>query len=147
MPTTFTSYWGSALHGVEIKWTNDITANPVKLSFEYTSNYYWRMPCWYDDGVASDKALVAAIGSNFCVDISGTADDSYYSTKDEFNFQFFIAHPTTANLFDGFSGIGISNVKQKDAANGNKCSVTVEWKNGINYDIKPSADYDTTADA
>ena len=48
MPTSFTSYWGSALHGMEIKWTNDITADPVKLAAEITCNYYWRMPVWYD---------------------------------------------------------------------------------------------------
>ena len=87
MPATFTSYWGSSLHGVEIAWTNDITANPVELSFVYTCNYYWRMPFWYDSAEATDAALFAAVGgSNHGVDITGTGSGAYFATKNAFKF-------------------------------------------------------------
>lgn len=63
MPTTFTSYWGSSIHGVEIAWTNDTTADPVELSFTYTANYYWRIPFWYDSAIAGDAAIAASLGA------------------------------------------------------------------------------------
>ena len=98
---------------MEITWTNDITAMPVELSAAITCNYYWRMPTWYDSNVATDVDIITATGldSTQAIDMgAGGAyayDDSYYQTggtRDAFNFNFFIAHPTTANLFDGFGG-------------------------------------------
>ena len=77
------------------------------------------MPFWFDSGVASDATIAAAIGTAYGKDVTGTAADSYYATgnsRDQFNFQFFIAHPTTANLFDGFNGVAWASVKTTDGS-------------------------------
>ena len=152
MPTQFTSYWGSSLHGVQIDWTNDPTATTPELAFTYTANYYWRMPFWYDDTVAGDKAIATASCSNCGYDIQGTGDNAVWGTYKEFYFQFFIAHPTTANVFDGFDGRAWGVCTMKATANGGSTDIHVEWKDKATtdnhkYDLKPASDYDiTTAD-
>ena len=81
MPTQFTSYWGSSIHGVEILWKNDIldpnrgTGDPVELEFEYTCNLYWRMPYWFDDGASAngpDSELGKTLGTSRGVNINST---------------------------------------------------------------------------
>ena len=80
MPTTFTSYWGSSLHGVEIAWTHDpAAAGTPELSFQYTANYYWRMPYWYDSVIASDIAIKDAIGSAYGLDTTSVCTAGGYS--------------------------------------------------------------------
>ena len=54
-------------------------------------------------------------------------------------------------MWDGFNGVAKSTVTQGDLSTTN-ASVHVEWKNkepaadNHNYDLHPSADYETTAD-
>ena len=64
MPTSFTSYWGSALHGVEIKWTSDASDSPQYLNFEFKSKYYWYMPHWYNSGQSGDVTINKNLGAN-----------------------------------------------------------------------------------
>ena len=63
MPTSFTSYWGSPVHGAEITWTHDTSADSLTLAFSYTANYYWRMPVYYSAAVSEDAAFVGTLGS------------------------------------------------------------------------------------
>ena len=63
--TTFYSYWGSSIHGVEIAWTADPSADTLELTFEYTAYYYWRMPFFYDGSDADDLALATHVGLTF----------------------------------------------------------------------------------
>ena len=91
MPTSFTSYWGSQIHGIEIKWTHDPAAvtDVQSLAIEYTCNYYWRMPLWYDSAQADDAKIPKTLGSTdleaLAIDITGGAN----LTK-QFTFAFFI---------------------------------------------------------
>ena len=118
MPSSFTSYWGSNIHGVEIKWTCDTAVTPNVLTAEYTSNYYWRMQLYYDGttGHADLDILNAIGGTNFGTDIkafiptAGGTSVLYeaIANRDKFKMQFMIANPdpiTAATVpFDGFNG-------------------------------------------
>ena len=98
MPSSFTTLWGSTLHGVQITWTNAI-AEPEKLHMRYRAFYYWYMPHWYNSD--SDEALNAAISSTgnngkdnkSYVDGVGSFDDTAYLTgtsRDSLDFSVFI---------------------------------------------------------
>ena len=114
MPSSFTSYWGSSFHGVEIKWTNDITADPVILTAEYTCNQYWNPLLYFDSTLTEDVAIKDSYGgtttNDYLIDYAATATGSVIEeavnieSRPVFLFQFFIAHPTTADTFDGFNG-------------------------------------------
>ena len=114
MPSTFTSYWGSSFHGVEIKWTNDILADPVTLTAEYTCNQYWNPLLYFDSALTEDAAIAASYGgtttNDYLIDYTAVATGSVIEetvnieSRPVFLFQFFIAHPTTADVFDGFNG-------------------------------------------
>ena len=100
MPTSFTSYWGSSLHGVNIMWTNDITDVTPTLTFVYTANYYWRMPYWYSGLITADVDMANSVGTAYGNDLdendfvtnNGYANGLYLTTtnRDQFNMQFFI---------------------------------------------------------
>ena len=117
MPTSFTSYWGSPVHGADITWTHDPSADTLTLTFEYTANYYWRNPVYYNAGIAADDAYKNSLGSgatfldssggctgatNCCAD--GTGGAAYDFTHAMYS-RFIIAHPTDTNKFDGFNGL------------------------------------------
>jgi len=72
MPSSFTSYWGSTMHGVEITWTNDLSS-PVTLALTYTANLYWYMPMWYDSTKNSGDELAGNFSStgNNAIDMNG----------------------------------------------------------------------------
>jgi len=78
MPTSFTSYWGSGIHGVEVKWTCDQSVTPNVLTAEMTSNYYWRTQLYHDATVQGDLDILAGIagasslGNNFGTDVGNT---------------------------------------------------------------------------
>ena len=40
MPSTFTSYYGSSFHGMEVKWTHDPNATAKTLNVEMKLNWY-----------------------------------------------------------------------------------------------------------
>ena len=67
--TSFTSYWGSNVHGMEIKWTADNTADVPVLSAEITCNYYWRMHLFHE--ATPDADLLTSVGgANFGTDLA-----------------------------------------------------------------------------
>lgn len=71
MPTSFTSRWGSDVHGVNITWTMDPSAATPTLSFVYTANYFWRLELYFNSANADDVKIKEAIGystSNFSTD-------------------------------------------------------------------------------
>jgi len=63
---------------------------------------------------------------------------------------FFIAHPTTAGVYDGFGGQVWASVKYGLNDGSTNASVNVEWKSPTSdtyiYDIVPAADFDLTYD-
>merc|ERR1712228_497136 len=103
MPNTFTSYWGSSIHGMEIKWTNDPNAATSTLTAEITSNYYWRMQLYYN-GAANDPDLEireSIGGTSFATDMQSSIPSpggtSVYhgniSSRDKFKVQFLMTNP------------------------------------------------------
>jgi hypothetical protein len=40
MPTSFTSYYGSSFHGMDIEWIHDPNVTPLKLQVKMTLNWY-----------------------------------------------------------------------------------------------------------
>ena len=154
--TSFTSYWGSSIHGVEIKWTADTSADPVELTFEYTANYYWRMPFFYDGRETdTDLKIATAIDLNFGEDLdTNWVADTDVNAAQNWYMKFYIAHPTDTSLFDGFNGEAYATYSCGNAAGGgDNPSIHVEWYNTAtnNYDLKPTSAfddeaYDSTAD-
>ena len=161
MPTSFTSYWGDPLHGVEIKWTHDPAAASPTLTFEYTANYYWRMPYWYDAGVADDLTYLSTIGTTFGTDIAAdctSVGDNAYATSSSIDLymKWFMASPTDSSLYDGFNGQCVAHFncgdKRTDPSNSNDPSIYVEWidtatPTAFKYDLKPTSEFDITEDA
>ena len=116
MPTSFTSYWGSPVHGAEITWTHDTSADTLTLAFSYTANYYWRMPVYFSgsdtdgDVVFKDSLGSGAsyydnstgCGGDCCaVNTGGTAYDYTVAMWS----RFIIADPAASDNFDGFNGL------------------------------------------
>ena len=129
--TSFTSYWGSSVHGVEIEWTADTSADPVELTFVYTANYYWRMPFFYDSSQTdTDLKIAQAIDVSFGEDVQASwATDTDLDATDDWYMKFYIAHPTDTSLFDGFNGECLVTWSCGDAAGGgDNPSIHVEWK-------------------
>ena len=157
MPTSFTTYWGSNIHGIEIKWTCDTTASPVVLHAEYTSNYYWRMQLYYNGTVANaanDLALLASLdtvsgvgavaGGNFgtdmkasipsaglnpCVSSCTSVEYEAIANRDKFKMQFMIANPTSGATvpYDGFNGRTWFTAQTGSNDGVTMPSVFVEW--------------------
>ena len=138
MPTSFTSYWGSQIHGVEVTWTCDTSVSPNVLTAAYTSNYYWRTQLYYDGDIATDVAISDAIGGvNFRTDMKTTIDsnagtDVYAVTAgvgDKFKMQLMIANPTAGASvpFDGFNGRVWFNPKTGTGDGATLPSMRVEW--------------------
>ena len=150
MPTSFTSYWGDPFHGVEIKWTHDTAAASPTLTFEYTANYYWRMPYWYDSGADAIELYLNLGTSPVGDDINASCSDNTYVTAPDpvktLYMKWFMAHPSDSSLYDGFNGEAVAHLncgdKRTDPANSNDPSVYVEWVNTATFDIKPSSEFD-----
>ena len=118
MPTSFTSYWGSPVHGADITWTHDPSADTPTLTFEYTANYYWRMPVYYNNLITADQTYKNSLGSSDVATFldnstgcSGSSDccaDNTGGTVYDFAHamfsRFIIADPTNSSNFDGFNG-------------------------------------------
>ena len=148
--TSFTSYWGSSVHGVEIEWTADTSADPVELTFVYTANYYWRMPFFYDSAQTdTDLKIAQAIDVSFGEDVTSSwSTDTDINGSEIWYMKFYIAHPTDTSLFDGFNGEAYATFSCGDAANGgDNPSIFVEWYNTAtnNYDLKPTSAFDDEA--
>lgn len=170
MPSFFTSFWGSSIHGVEIKWTNDITTDPVTLTAEYTSNYYWNPLFYYDSNLAADNALLAILGTEHAIDMKPTIDTlggaPYAATVETtalprpiFNFQFFIQKPTASTVYDGFNGKAFVTGKTGSGETTGTVvtppEIIVQWLDKLDgistgtshvKDLFPSADFDVSAD-
>ena len=161
MPTSFTSYWGSSIHGVEIKWTHDV-ASPEYLNFEYTCNYYYKMPFWYDAGsnnpldgpdVGLADAIGATLGTNMSAGGAVTYDNSAEKTGNarlKYRLQFFVQNPVTTTEYDGFDGIAYGTVKVGSGDGVTAPTVHFEWQGTTsdphNFDLKPSADFTIDVD-
>merc|ERR1719464_1041170 len=166
MPVSFTSYWGSQIHGVEVKWTCDESVIPNVLTAEYTSNYYWRTQLYYDADISTDVDILNAIGgTTFGTNMKATIDsnpgvDTYAVTAgvgDKFKMQLMIANPTAGASvpFDGFNGAVWFNPKTGTGDGVTLPSMRVEWllsTDGTspgtvhNYDLKPTSATDETVD-
>ena len=166
MPTSFTSYWGSQIHGVEVTWTCDTSVSPNVLTAAYTSNYYWRTQLYYDSDIATDVAISDAIGgANFSTDMKAIIDsnagaDVYAVTAgvgDKFKMQLMIANPTAGASvpFDGFNGRVWFNPKTGTGDGVTLPSMRVEWVlstagdspgTAHMYDLKPTSATDETVD-
>lgn len=53
----FTSYFGTAIHGADILWQTDKTAEEQKLYFTFTQNLFAKMYTFWKSGDADDSAL------------------------------------------------------------------------------------------
>lgn len=161
MPTSFTSYWGSGIHGVEVKWTCDTAVTPNVLTAEMTSNYYWRTQLYYDSNEAGDADILAGISgasslnANFGTDVGNVGTTALgtwkavSSTVDKFKMQLFIANPTAGATvtFDGFNGAVWFNYKRGQDDGVTYPQMRVEWLGSVdgqalgtahNYDMQPS---------
>ena len=118
MPTSFTSYWGSPVHGAEITWTHDTSADSLTLAFSYTANYYWRMPVYYSStDTDGDAAYVGSLGadatfydnSSGCSGSTDCCADNTGGTTYDYTVQmwsrFIIADPSDSSNWDGFNGL------------------------------------------
>ena len=143
MPASFTSYWGSQVHGVEITWTCDYNLMPNVLTAAFTSNYYWRTQLYFDSANTADNdtALSQAIGTATSQDITGTSNNAYWvdsglsgrNAGDRFRMYANFANPTSGAAIanDGFDAQVWFNPKRGDGTATVLPTMLVEWVRAI----------------